>query len=51
MVILRTRNKITDFLMILALASPFNYETYCLVLELAYILKNVNMIKLKNVLL
>ena len=26
MVILRTRNKITDFLMILALASPFNYS-------------------------
>ena len=25
MVILRTRNKITDFLMILAWASPFNY--------------------------
>ena len=26
MVILRTRNKITDFLMILAWASPFNYN-------------------------
>ena len=26
MVILRTRNKITDFLMILAWASPFNYH-------------------------
>ena len=26
MVILRTRNKITDFLMILAWASPFNYR-------------------------
>ena len=25
MVILRTRNKITDFIMILAWASPFNY--------------------------
>ena len=27
MVILRTRNKITDFLMILAWASPFNFRT------------------------
>ena len=29
MVILRTRNKITDFLMILAWASPFNSTTCC----------------------
>ena len=28
MVILRTRNKITDFLMILAWASPFNTNDY-----------------------
>ena len=26
MIILRTRNKITDFMMILAWASPFNYD-------------------------
>ena len=31
MVILRTRNKITDFLMILAWASPFNYPLYGIV--------------------
>ena len=29
MVILRTRNKITDFLMILAWASPFKYQPKC----------------------
>ena len=32
MVILRTRNKITDFLMILAWASPFNQVTFGLYL-------------------
>ena len=31
MVILRSQNKITDFLMILAWASPFKYSLTCLI--------------------
>ena len=43
MVILRTRNKITDFLMILAWASPFNmthFEIFYFVLMLSILLSN-----------
>ena len=34
MVILRSQNKITDFLMTLAWASPFNYHTVCYLCEI-----------------
>ena len=40
MVILRTRNKITDFLMILAWASPFKYQ-YVFVVGLYHTFKPI----------
>ena len=43
MVILRTQNKITDFFMILAWASPFNVwcQAWCGVVELSRVLCNI----------
>ena len=41
MVILRTRNKITDFLMILAWASPFNIEHFLKSLKLTWLRRTI----------
>ena len=42
MVILRTRNKITDFLMILAWASPFKVKSHCCLIIYALALQGVS---------
>ena len=49
MVILRTRNKITDFLLILAWASPFNYYIGLKKLLISFILQLVFKFKKKQI--
>ena len=47
MVILRSQNKITDFLMILAWASPFNLNVYSNGLAICHGFQNITHIKNK----
>ena len=52
MVILRTRNKITDFFMILAWASPFNLKLKILIFEIIVnttIISNIKILTLSRI--